>query len=206
LTGDELTELYVREAATAARTLPDRQAVPAFLLGLGIAVDTSDLLRKNPATRGLCTDVESDAERRKRLEVLGLPTMRGRHDLAQHFAVSCALTALVGPALAEAAGLLKEQMDMQPGGSGFSFADLCADMAGVSFATWVREAGTVPDRVTTVFRVADFLPDPAGLAEGLSHEAFDRAYGSFADDRFRAEQLGILKRILALPGYRRERR
>ena len=202
LTGDELTEQYIRAAAAAARRLPEQQAVPAFLLGIGVAVDTSDLLRKNPATRGLILAVESEEERKHRLEVLGLPTMRGRHDLAQHFVVSCALTALLGPTLAEAAGLLKEQLDMQPGGSGFSFVDLCADLAGVTFAKWLRQGGTVPAEVAATFTVAAFLPELGGLREGLSQEAFARAYGSISDERFQAEQLAILKRILALPVYK----
>jgi hypothetical protein len=201
-TGDALTDLYVREAAAAARSLPEKHGVPAFLLGIGVVLDTSDLLRKNPATRGLCAQIESNEERGRRLEVLGLPTMRGRHDLAQHFAVSAALTALVGATLAETAGLLKEQMDMQPGGSGFSFADLCADLAGITFATWVQKAEGVPAELTTAFRVADFLPDAAGLREGLSQDAFARDYGSLSDERFREEQLGVLKRVLAMPGYR----
>jgi hypothetical protein len=41
-----------------------------------------------------------------------------------------------------------------------------------------------------------------GLREGLSQEAFARAYGSISDERFQAEQLAILKRILALPVYK----
>src|SRR5438105_11707938 len=39
--GDELTELYVRAAAEAARKLPAEQATSAFLLGLGVALDDS---------------------------------------------------------------------------------------------------------------------------------------------------------------------
>ncbi|HXG10513.1 MAG TPA: hypothetical protein VNK04_12195 [Gemmataceae bacterium] len=202
LTGDALTEFYIREAAAAARLLPKEQAVAAFLVGIGIAVDTSDILRNNPVTRSLCTGVESDEERRHRLEVLGVPTMRGRHDLAQHFVVSCALTALIGSTLAEAAGLLKEQKDMEPGGSGFSFADLCADLAGVAFADHLRRAGVVPEELATSFTVAAYLPDLAGLPEGLSREAFARAYGSVSDERFRAERQRLRDRILALPGYR----
>src|SRR5262245_59180882 len=46
-TGDALTEYYVRAAATAARRLPEKEAIPAFLLALGIALDDSSLLRDN---------------------------------------------------------------------------------------------------------------------------------------------------------------
>lgn len=201
LTGDELTEYYFREAIAAARDVPEKQAVPALLLALGVALDTSDLLQQNPLTRGTVTRIESEEERRQRLKVLGLPTLRGRHDLAQHFVVSCTLTGLLGPALAEAAGLLKEQRDMLPGGSGFSFADLCADLAGVTFANWLRQKGTIPADLATTFTVANFMPDIKGLREGLSQEAFAKSYGSVSDERFLTEKQALLKRIQALPGY-----
>jgi hypothetical protein len=201
LAGDALTEQYVREAALAARQLPDKLAVPAFLMGIGIALDSADALHKNPATRVFCRNIESEDDRRHRLEVLGLPTMRGRHDLLQHFVVSGALVVLVGPTLAEAAGILKEQMDMQAGGSGLSFADLCADFAGIAFARQLRKTGSVPAELAKSFTVADYMPDITGLREGLSQEAFGRAFGSVSDERFLEEQAAISKRIQALPGY-----
>src|SRR5947208_3622293 len=94
--GDELTEYYVRAAAGAAAKLPEAQRAPAFLLGIGVALDTSALLRKAPGTGVLWKKVESDAERAQRLKVIGQPTMYGRHDLTKHFVVSAALTASHG--------------------------------------------------------------------------------------------------------------
>jgi hypothetical protein len=202
LAGDELTEHYVRAAATAARELPAEHAVPAFLLGLAVAVDDTEALRKNPLTEELCRKAEADAEREQRLEVLGSPTMRGRRDLTLHFAIAAALTARVGPVLAESTALMKEKLDMQPGGSGFSFADLAADLAGVVFAETLRAA---PDRLAAIaadFRVADHVPDVKGLREGLTQAAFDREFGSFSEERFQREQAAIRDRILALPAYR----
>src|SRR3954467_9300487 len=109
--GDELTELYVQAAAGGARKLAAEQAPSPFLVGLGVALDDSTILRRNPLTAALCRRAESDAERKQRLAFLGKPTMRGRRDLTQHFVVSCALVAIVGESLAEAAGLFKEQQD-----------------------------------------------------------------------------------------------
>ena len=149
-----------------------------------------------------CREVESHEPRRQRLAVLGAPTMRARRDLAQHFFVSCALTARFGPIVAETAGLAKELKDSRDG-RGFSFADLSADMAGVTFASAVIE-GTIPlDRLGHSFAVEDFLPQTAGLPEGVSWDGFLEAYGSAHDDRFYREQAAIHQRILALPGYRR---
>jgi hypothetical protein len=203
LGGDELTVHYVRAAAAAARRLPPRRAAGAFLVGLGLGLDDSEILRGNPLTAGLCRQVESDAERKARLGVLGLPTMQGRRDWAQHFVVSCALTEVVGPDLAEAAGLLKEQLDMRPGGSGFSFADLSADLAGVAFANRVRRGEVSLDTLATRFVLPDYLPGAGRLREGLSAEQFAREYGTVDDPRFRAELKALRQRVQALPGHKR---
>src|SRR4051794_32779037 len=69
--GDKLTDHYVRAAAAAARKLSKDRAAPALLLGLGVALDRSDLMRNNLVTRGTWRQVETDAERKKRLAVLG---------------------------------------------------------------------------------------------------------------------------------------
>ena len=97
LDGDQLTEYYVRQAAAAARQLPPAVAPGAFLLGLGLALDDSAMLREAPIAGTFWQQIESPSERAARLAVLGTPTMRTRHDLAQHFTVSAALVVLVGP-------------------------------------------------------------------------------------------------------------
>ena len=199
--GEDLTVYYVRAAASAARRLPEKEASSAFLLALGIALDDSSLLRSNLLTRGLWRKVEPDDARKQRLAVLGSPTLHGRHDLAQHFAVSAALTVVAGPQAAESAGLLKEMLDAR-GGSGFSFADLSADFAGIAFA---RRLLDKPGRLADVeknFRIGDYAIAPRGLPEGLTAEQFEKRYGSFKDERFRRLQGDIRKRIEGLPGYR----
>src|SRR5215469_15576304 len=165
--GDELTACYFRAAAAAARKLPADQAAPAYLFGLGVALDTADMLRTNVLTRGIWRRVESERERKARLAVLGTPTVHGRHDLCQHFVVSCALAAVGGPEAAEAAGLLKEVLDSR-GAEGFSFADLAADMGGVALARQLLTSPALLERVERSFTVADYMLSPAGLVEGLS--------------------------------------
>ncbi len=202
VSGDDLSALYIRRAAAAANKLPRESAAKAFLLGLGIALDDSNLLRANPLTGNLYRRVESDDERTARLKALGKPTLRGRRDLARHFAVSAALTIVLGPQAAESVGLVKELSDAQ-GGSGFSFADLAADMAGVMFAVETR-AGRLPlNTLASSFAVADFMPQVRDLDEGLAWDDFVAAYGSVDDERFRRRQAAIRRRIAALPGYKR---
>lgn len=199
--GDELTVYYVGAGAAAARRLPEKEAAPAFLLALGIALDDSSLLRSNLLTGGLWRKVEPDVAFKQRLEVLGEPTLHGRHDLSQHFAVSAALSAAAGTQAAENAGILKELLDSR-GGSGFSFADLSADFAGIAFARLLLNK---PNRLANIeksFRIADYAISPRGLPEGLTATEFAKKYGSIKDDRYLRVQEDIRKRIDALLGYR----
>jgi len=198
--GDELTAYYVRVGAAAARKLPEKEAAPAFLLALGIALDDSSLLRTNWVTRGLWRKIEPDAARKQRLAVLGEPTLHGRHDLAQHFSVSAALTAAAGPQAAENAGVLKELLDAR-GGSGFSFADLAADFAGIAFARRLLDKPRQLAEMEKSFRIADYVLSPRGLPEGLTAAEFTKKYGSLKDERYLRMQEDIRKRVAALPGY-----
>jgi hypothetical protein len=127
--------------------------------------------------------------------------MRGRHDWAQHFAVSASLAVLIGPQNAEAAGVLKEISDSR-GGSGFSFADLSADLAGIQFAGAAGDGRVPLSRLENTFRVRDFLPDPSGLKEGIAWDDFVQSYGFPPDARLSRERDSLRAQILALPGYK----
>jgi hypothetical protein len=176
LTGDSLTEYYFRQAAIRAAHLPRDHAVRAFFVGLAIALDTSDSLRTNQWTRQIYTATESESDRVRRLAVIGKPTMHSRHDLLQHFVVSCALTALSGPQIAEAAGLLKEMSDAK-GGSGFSFADLAADLAGISLATRLHGKPELLNELADSFAVGEYMPSVMGLREELNPDDLRAIYG-----------------------------
>lgn len=200
--GDALTADYVRAAASVSAAEEEELRPAALLIGLGLALDHSTTLRNNPLTRTFCRAVETDAERRERVAVLGSPTVRGRRDLCQHFVVSAALAELLNPAAAEAAGLLKERLDMA-GTSGFSFADLAADFAGVAFAQEVRRDTRTVARVGKAFKVEEFVPPVAGLAEGLSKVKFEANYGSESDPRFQKALDDVRERVRELPVYKR---
>lgn len=200
LTGDELTEAYVRQAAEAASKLSPANATKGFLIGLAVAFDRSDLLRGNPLATAALSTIENEQERRHRLEVLGKPTAHGREDLLMHFTVSAALSVALSPQLAESAGVLKELKDAQ-GGSGFSFVDLSADLAGIEFAALLAEH---PDRLSEFakqIKVADFLPPIEGLAEGLDAGRFVTEFGSPSDERYKAVRNDIQDRIQSLNGF-----
>lgn len=198
--GDDLTAAYIQAAATAASDLDEKVRVRAFLVGIGLALDDSTILRDKPVVKAIAAVAETDAERKERLAVLGLPTVRGRRDLCQHFVVSAALTELFGASAAEFAGLSKELLDMK-GTSGFSFADLAADYSGVEFAAAVAKE---PKRVITVakkFAVDDFVPEVKDLPEGLNEKRFKDDYGGSADSRFTKRVDAIRAAVKELPGH-----
>jgi hypothetical protein len=194
---DDLTVYYVRAATGAARKLPPDRAGPGCLLALAVCLDSSDLLRKNPVSGPTWKRVESDDERKDRLRVLGEPTIHGRHDLCQHFMVSGGLTALHGARAAEAAGILKEMLDSD-GGSGFSFADLAADLSGIAFAEMVLRGPEALTDVEKRFVVKDFAVSPRGLIEGLTKAQFEEKYGSVSDPRFRKELADLKTQVRSL--------
>jgi len=203
LDGDRLSEHYVRRAAAAAGQYPGSIAPDAFLLGLGAALDDSDLLWGNPTLRPLLRQLESPAERDARLAVLGSPTMRSRRDLARHFAVSAMLTVLLGPQTAEWLGLQKEIADSH-GDSGFSFADYSANLSGIAFALAVQQRKIPLERLENGFLVDDFLPDPAAMKENIPWPEFSETYGATPGKRLFAEREELRQRILAQPGYTRQ--
>ncbi len=198
--GDALTTHYVRSLAQAAGELPPEVAAPAFLLALGIGLDSSDLLWNHPLLTDLTRAVETSEERQVRLRRLGSPTVQQRRDLAQHFAVSAFLTAAYGPQISETAGVAKEILDSR-GGTGFSFADLAANLAGIRFAEHVLDQKLSLAELAASFRVAHFLPPIDALPEGLTWQEFQDQYQSPTNPRYLQLREKILARIAELPGY-----
>ncbi len=205
LEGDALLDFYVRRAAAAARE--EHASAQAFLVALGVALDHGDLLRNNLLTRFYLKGVESDEARQRRLKALGKPTLRGRRDWVQHFAVSAALAAFASPELAEQAGITKELLDARPGGSGFSFGDLAADYAGVGFGKALLEGdaeGTRLRRLAEEFRGDDYLPASAkDLEEGIPRDRLEKAYGGSKDPRLLRACEKVRKQVEESPGFKR---
>ena len=200
-TNDELTTYYVRCAATAARRLSPRVGPAAFLLGLGVAMDDSNFVRDKPAFSDVWEKIEPDDQRQMRLLFLGTPTMHKRHNATRHFTISSALVVLTGPPGAEAACLDKEIVDSRSG-EGFSFADLCADMAGVMFATHVMEGDILLENIATHFQIEDYVPKLEGLPDDLPWDTFVKQYGQAGSQSFQRQRADLFHRILALPAYR----
>jgi hypothetical protein len=201
LVGDDLTTYYVRRAARAADQLPDDIAPRAFLVALGIGMDHSRALARLPGSASLAQAIEPASERTIRLTMIGEPAMRGRQDLAEHFFVSAYLTATMGGDAARAAGVTKELLDAH-GGSGFSFADIAADRAGVRFAEGVLRNQLKLSTLAQGYSVNAFMPPIDNLPEGLTAVEVASQFGTQNDARFLKQLRAMDQQIQLLPPYR----
>jgi len=113
-------------------------------------------------------------------------TLKGREDLAKHYLLSAAINALLDTKWSSAIGLSKELKDAD-GGSGFSFVDLMADMAGNKLATVMqseRRAGIVQARVVKMMSEDEIMGDIEQLQEGLSAAEFRVEYGNSGSEEY----------------------
>jgi hypothetical protein len=166
-------------AATPAEVLEHNRAA---ILALGIAIGDERLAR----LVGL--DRNSDLVRSAAALRPGT-TLRGREDWARHYCLSAALTLVATPFISESGGLIKEQLDALTRGSGFSFADLAADRAGVRFARAATDSEAaalkMQKNLQNGYSVDDYFPAVADLPENLTTEQFRHNYGGAGAPRYR---------------------
>ncbi len=135
-------------------------------------------------------------------------TLAQRDDLAKHFIYSAALHILAEKGLSFSIGEVKEMMDSDKGGSGFSFADLAADRAGIRFAeivTTPEHAAKVQAFASKGLTEADFFPSMAELPEGLSEKEFTQQFSSTDSEAYHLLLEKIDERINVLPFYQDEK-
>ena len=113
----------------------------------------------------------------------------GRHDLVQHYLVSAALTISAGSGLAGAMGVFKE-LDDSRGGTGFSFADLLADRAGIRLAEMAtgteQQARLLQQRMGgPLLLEIDFMPNIEDLPEGIMELEFKHRYQDLDSKNYR---------------------
>lgn len=166
----------------AGESVGEIESNRAAILALGIALGHEKLAR--------FAGLDGDAELMKQVAALREgTTLRGRADWARHYALSAALAVLENPLVSDAGGVIKEQLDALTGGSGFSFADLAADRAGVRFAAAATRsdeaAKSTQARLRSGFVIGDFFPPVADLPENLTVEQFRRDFGGVGSPRYR---------------------
>ncbi|MCK5835843.1 MAG: hypothetical protein KAH09_01135 [Desulfobacula sp.] len=105
--------------------------------------------------------------------------LRKREDLVKHFLVSAALTVSASSRLANFMGIAKE-MDDSTNGSGFSFADLAADKAGVKMGELAiagqDQARKLQQEMQLDPREDAFMPEINNLPEGIMALEFNTRY------------------------------
>ena len=136
--------------------------------------------------------------RRKQLSLLG------RGDLAKHFVVSAALAASAGSGLAHLIGVFKE-LDDSRDGSGFSFADLAADRAGVKLAEVstrsASQARLLQQRMSNAVDEAQYMPSVDRLPEGIMAIVFRERYRDLDSHEYQMIEWEIESRIRACSAY-----
>ena len=208
---------YYTAIATLSRTLPKGASLAELLTPLfakararsevgedPVAENRALLLALGMAAQGRSPRqlIEGSAVSLPRVRGLGV-TLRGRGDLAKHFTISAALAVSGGSELADVIGVFKELSDSQ-GGSGFSFADLLADRAGVVFAEQATGPAAARLQRTLAARVEESLlmPPIDRLPEGLRELEFRSRYEDLDTETYTLVQQEIEQRIGALALYR----
>jgi hypothetical protein len=134
-----------------------------------------------------------------------LVTLAQRPDLRMHFLTSAGIALASQQGISIAAGEFKELLDSGDGGSGFSFADLAADRAGIHFVALATagedEARQLQKQLAQIKRESTFFPDISGLLEGISDAQFRERYGDVESARYLEEVARIDQRIARLPIY-----
>jgi len=132
--------------------------------------------------------------------------LANRLDLRLHFIISAGLKLVSDSGMSFSVGEFKELLDAGRGGSGFSFVDLTADLAGIRFA----EAATAsPQSARHLQRImaegkgeAVFFPDIADLPEGLEQGLFELWYKDVQSPEYQRMVADIEQRIRKLPLYK----
>lgn len=150
-------------------------------------------------------DVQPDVEHA--LKPASSVLLRGRSDLSKHFIISAALKMLSEQDVTVAIGEFKELMDRGMGGSGYSFVDLTADLAGVELARVLADPDTALRAQNTLASTSDesiYMPEIDGLVEGLSKQEFTRRYEKVDSEAYLREVEQIRAKLAQMPFYNRE--
>ena len=133
------------------------------------------------------------------------PVLKGRADLTLHFLYSVVLDQVSGGMIGLSIGEMKELHDANKGGSGYSFADLAADKAGLKFSQYLTQneqsARTAQLLLANSSIESIYFPSIGNLPEGLSGEAYEKIVENLNSDKYKTLTSLIDQRIEQLPLY-----
>ncbi|MBP7001447.1 hypothetical protein [Amaricoccus sp.] len=194
---------YVEAVVTRAEAMrrrwadvPDRDRLSAGFLALAIycgepAIGTAVGVTLRPQMRGEGNHCEGT-------------TLARRTDLRRHFLVSAGLYAEGGGAAAFGVGEVKEILDSGAGGTGFSFDDMAANLAGARLAAafLAAPADEWPAMLALISDESDVMPDVSDLPRGLSEAEFRARFGEVDSPAYRDMLAEIARRVDATPFQR----
>jgi len=197
------------------KTSLDKIIRPMFELALKRTNNGADPVEENRAvilTLGLVATavpirhlINIDKSKRVRNVRFYHLTLRDRRDLMQHFLISAALTVSTDKGLTDAIGLSKEMEDSQ-GGSGFSFADLLADRAGVKFAESATANKSNAIQLQEFMsrndlKESDYMPSHKELPEAITSLEFKKRFIDVKNKKYLFVENELTQRILTTPLY-----
>ena len=148
----------------------------------------------------------SSQQAKQRLKLQSSVTLRNRVDIQKHFIYSIALQLFGSSSASDAIGELKEFLDSNKGGSGFSFADLMADRAGTKLATISTQSNqsalSVQNLLAHTTNESAIIPKLEKLPEGITEQAFKKSYQDIHSKHYIAMLNHINRQLLQLPLYR----
>ena len=190
----ELIFMGFELARTSPNNLPPEKENEALLWALALSSGTQEFARFLARPDALIQLQPINA------------TLSQRRDLAQHFIYSAALYLVGSEELANIVGEAKEIFDSQPNGSGFSFADLAADKAGVKFAEYAtsnnKTAIAVQCILTGERKESHFFPNITELPEGISETDFKQTFSSVNSTQYKQLVSIIETRLNYVPVFR----
>lgn len=135
--------------------------------------------------------------------------IHNRRDLALHFLYSIFLELTGKQYMATKIGEYKELLDSNKGGSGFSFADLAADLTGIKFSKALTSDAVKSRKILQQFAQINnseslepmVFPSIAGLPEGMSDAKFTKIYNNVNSDKYKQITQKINQRINQLYIY-----
>ena len=134
----------------------------------------------------------------RKLQVL----LAGRDDFPRHLLISAALAAEGSGPLSKAIGIYKEVADSRSG-SGFSFNDMAANLAGTRLGELaVQEPRRLQRALSRAHSESDFMPHAADLPEFMAEAEFKRRYGGVGAAPYVAMMAEIERRVDRLAALR----
>ncbi len=180
-----LFKLARQQSSLSGNPVLENRALLQAMALYSIGKNPKDFVRAD-----LQKDIAQPAEKRL--------VLKRRRDLPKHYLVSAGLSVSAGSKFANFIGLAKE-VDDSDKGTGFSFADLAADRAGVKLADLAgasdQSAAAIQLKMASVTIESDFMPAIDHLPEGIMALEFKKRYVDLDSKSYALVNDEITKRI-----------